>query len=224
MRERFSCFKQSCLSEHCRRASEVVEPSSQCAEHFSGSTDAVRANVLQRLRYSFFDRQPRSTREPGRRRFQPQSRATAVARVPGALEQTAIGQPLKDPGHGARMQPDDLGKVARRDVRKLTDNAKDEALWSGDAKFTPHPLGHALEAVFDRPEQTHEVQNRIEAIVLGQSVAKRHERDDTPTLYCARRQGALCPLLYAAATTRCTGDGQLRTGVDSFPIYFELKL
>src|SRR5690348_16840994 len=81
------------------------------------------------------------------------------------------------------MQPDDLGKVACRDVWKLTDDAKDEALRSGNAKFTSHPLGHALEPMLDGPEQTHEVQNRIEAIVLGHGVAKRHERDDTPTLH-----------------------------------------
>src|SRR5262249_21609683 len=98
----------------------------------------------------------------------------------GTLEQTAISQPLKDPGHGTGMQPEDLGRVTRRDVWKLTDNAKDEALRSGDAQFTPHPLGHALEPMLDGPEQTHEVQNRIEAIVLGHGVAKRHERDDTP--------------------------------------------
>src|SRR5262245_7580601 len=121
------------------------------------------------------------------------------------------------------MQPDDMGKVARRDVWKLADDAKHEALRSGDAKFTPHPLGHAPEPVLDGPEQTHEVQNRIEAIVLGHGVAQRHDRDDTPTLHpCGERAG--CPLLYAPATARCTCRGQWHIGRDSFPTYFELKL
>src|SRR5215831_689766 len=95
------------------RASEIVEAPRQRAEHFSRPANAVRTDVLERPRDRLFNREPASARETDSGRFEAQSCAAAVAWIATALEQAAIRQPLKNPGHRAGMQPHDLRQVPR---------------------------------------------------------------------------------------------------------------
>jgi hypothetical protein len=42
-------------------------------------------------------------------------------------------------------------------------------LGAGDAQFALHPFGYALKTMLNRPQQAHEVQDRVELILWVQS-------------------------------------------------------
>jgi hypothetical protein len=155
--------------------SRFVEALRNHCQNFSRGAHIRRARPAQRLGHRPFDG---SRRIPGKdhgARIEPQSRAPAVARIPLTLEKPSRDETTENPGERAGMQPNDVCQFPCRQARKLADYSKYQSLGAGDSEFGFHPLGHFLEPVLERPEQSHEVQDGIE-LVLGvwRDVTRRH--------------------------------------------------
>jgi hypothetical protein len=88
-------------------------------------------------------------RKPSGARFQAQSGTPAVGRIRPSVEQPSRYKTLQDARNGARVQPDDFGKLACRDIGKLFDDAQDQSLGTGNSEVGLHALGHPLEPVLD---------------------------------------------------------------------------
>ena len=93
--------------------------------------------------------------------LQRELRPPAVSRIAGALEKSAVDEPLQNPCDRARMETQNMRQIASGDSRELSDDAEYETLRSGDSQLRIHPLGQPLQSVFDRPEQAQEIKNRI---------------------------------------------------------------
>jgi hypothetical protein len=81
--------------------------------------------------------------------FQPEPRSAGVGGIALTLEESARNQPPQNPGDRTRVQSDDIGQLAGRQIGELADDTQNKTLRSSDAELTFHSLGHALQAMFD---------------------------------------------------------------------------
>jgi hypothetical protein len=93
----------------------------------------------------------------------------ACRRIALPFQQATSHESLRHTRDRAGVQANDVRELTGRQARKLADHAQHQALWTGDPNLVLHPLRHALKAVFDRPEETHEVQNRIQLYSISLS-------------------------------------------------------
>jgi hypothetical protein len=94
---------------------------------------------------------------PARR--QGEHRTPAVAWIVGAREQSLPYQSLDDAGQGAGMDVQFGRQVTRRYPWEQPHNPQHQPLWAGDADLCGHPLGCAFDAMDNRPQELHELQD-----------------------------------------------------------------
>jgi hypothetical protein len=93
-------------------------------------------------------------------RIQPDS--SSISPIALASKQTFSEESLEDSRDRARMQVDDPRDLSSGETRTFRHDSKDQPLWSGNPESRFHSLGRALEPMLDVPQETHEVQNRIQ--------------------------------------------------------------
>src|ERR1044072_3355067 len=88
--------------------------------------------------------------------------AATVGRVALSRQQSFVDETLQDAGNRAWMKPKQIRHLLRRDARELRDDPEREALWARDPERRRHPLGGALQAILDTPQQAKEIERWIE--------------------------------------------------------------
>jgi hypothetical protein len=144
-------------------ASGLVEVLRDLSEHPSSRPDVRRSHPTEGLRHRLFHRSARRPRIGGGAGLESESRAPAVSRVAFALQQPPRDESLQNPGNRARVQADDVRQRSRRQAGKLPHDPQHESLRSRDPQFVLHPFRHPLEAMLNGPEESHEIQDRLEA-------------------------------------------------------------
>lgn len=145
--------------------SQHVESAGHFSQHPPSRPDIGRAHLFHSLGHRPFDRPGRGPCKRAGARVQPQPRPPAVAGIARPIEQSLRDQSLQDPGNRARVQPDDVCELSRRQAGKTAHDTQDKPLGSSDTELGFHVLGHPLEAVLNGPEEPQEVQDWLERVL-----------------------------------------------------------
>ena len=142
--------------------------------------DVGGRNACERACHRGFHRAVGGPHEPSRALYHTKADTAGVDRIAFAYEQFLLDQALNHARNRARVEPQDVRKLARANAGILADEFENEPLRSGNSDGGAHPLRGGLQSVLDGPQETHEIEHGVERLVEAPGAQRFRHRDMIP--------------------------------------------